>query len=382
MDANTNGLSPRMQGIEKTLIRRIHDMADPSSIDLGLGELRFPTPRPILEHIKANLCEWKIGYTPNEGYPELRRLIAERSGVLPVAPDRIIVTVGAQEALLAVLMILVGPGDEILVPDPGYPAYALLVRLAGGEPKTYPLFPEDGFKLKAAHVLGAVGKKTKAVILNSPNNPSGAVYEPEELRTLAEELRSKSVLPISDEVYREIVFDAAPVSMARFTDRCVVIDSFSKSFCMTGWRIGWCAVPEELVKPLSSFHQLAVTCVPAISQKAAILALKGFADEEKLRNSAMLRKRRDFAVQCLKEFTDLGHVRPEGAFYLFVDVLAKKPRFGTSLDIALNLLAKEKVVTIPGIAFGGRGEGYLRLSFAAEEEHIEEGIRRLGRFLI
>ena len=373
-----------MRGIEKTLIRRMNDLADPSCIDLGLGELRFPTPRAILDHVKENLDVWKLGYTPNEGYAELRGLIAEKCH-FPVTPDRICVTVGAQEAILAVLMVTVDRGEEVLVPDPGFPAYSSLVRLAGGEPKTYPLRAENEFQLRADDILSAFTARTKAVILNSPNNPTGAVYAENELRALADGLRDTSVLTISDEVYREISFGSGPpasiASVAGFGGRWAVIDSFSKSFCLTGWRIGWCVVPAELVKPLASFHQLAVTCVPAISQRAAIHALKGAADEERRRNVAALRARRDLAVKCLKEHTDLGFVLPEGAFYVFVNVAAKRAPYGGSLEIALNLLAKEKVVTIPGIAFGEGGEGWLRLSFAAEPEAIEEGIKRIGRFL-
>jgi aspartate/methionine/tyrosine aminotransferase len=376
-------LSPRLRGIEKTLIRRMNDLADPSCIDLGLGELRFPTPRAILDHVKENLDGWRLGYTPNEGYAELRALIAEKSPY-PVTPDRICVTVGAQEAILAVLMVTVDRGDEVLVPDPGFPAYPSLVRLAGGEPKAYPLRAESGFRLKAEDVLSALTPRTKAVVLNSPHNPTGAVDGESELRALAHGLKDAPVLTISDEVYREISFGGPPASIAAvpgFGGRCAVIDSFSKSYCMTGWRIGWCAVPAELAKPLASFHQLAVTCVPAISQRAALHALKGAADEERRRNLDALRTRRDLAVRCLREFTDLEPLLPEGAFYIFVNVAAKRGRHGGSLELALDLLAKEKVVTIPGIAFGERGEGWLRLSFAAEPEAIEEGIRRIGRFL-
>jgi aspartate aminotransferase len=373
-------VSSRLRGKDKTLIRQMHDLADPSCIDLGLGELRFPVPAPILEYVRKNLASWKLGYTPNEGYPELRELIAEQC-TPGVTADGIFVTIGAQEALLAVLMSVVEPGDEVLVPDPGYPAYPAVAQLAGGEPRPYPLLPENGFTVKADRVLALVTEKTKAVIINSPNNPTGAVYAGEELEKLAAGLRRKSVLAISDEVYREIVFGERPESISSFADRWAVINSLSKSFCLTGWRIGWCAVPAELAKPLAAFQQLSVTCAPAISQRAAIFALKGFADREKADNVAELRKRRDFAVRCLRDFADLSCVVPGGAFYLFVDVSGKRSRFGSSLDIALRLLREEKVVTIPGIAFGERGEGFLRLSFAAEVEDLEEGIRRLGRFL-
>ena len=375
--------SPRLRGIEKTLIRRMNDLADPSCIDLGLGELRFPTPRAILDHVRENLDVWRLGYTPNEGYAELRQLIAARYP-FPVTPDRICVTVGAQEALLAVLMITVDRGDEVLVPDPGFPAYSSLVRLAGGEPKAYPLRAECGFRLRAEDVLSGLTARTKAVVLNSPHNPTGSVAGESELRVLADGLKEASVLTISDEVYREIAFGSPPASIAAvagFGGRCAVVDSFSKSYCMPGWRVGWCAVPAELAKPLASFHQLAVTCVPAVSQRAAIQALKGAAAEERRRNLDALRARRDLAVRCLNEYTDLEPLLPEGAFYIFAKVAAKQARPGGSLELALDLLAKEKVVTIPGIAFGERGEGWLRLSFAAEPEAIEEGIKRIGRFL-
>ena len=241
--------------------------------------------------------------------------------------------------------------------------------------------PDHGFRLQAEDVLGSITGRTKAVILNSPNNPTGAVYDPEVLKKLAEGLRTMGILAISDEVYKEISFGARPDTIARYTDRCAVIDSFSKSFCLTGWRIGWCAVPMDLIKPLASFPQLAGTCVPAISQRAAAFALRGAADEERRRNLEELRRRRGLAMKCLAEQTDLTYVPPEGAFYLFVDVSDKSGRFGSSLDIALEFLKKERVVVIPGVAFGPRGEGYLRLSFAAEPADLEEGIRRLGRFL-
>lgn len=370
-----------MKGIEKTLIRRMNDMADPSCINLGLGELRFPTPKPILDHVRENIATWHLGYTPNEGLAELRKLIAEKSDY-PIVSDQVCVTVGAEEALLAVIMVLVGSGDEVLIPDPGFPVYASIVRMAGGTPRAYPLFREDGFRLRAENILSLVTKKTKAVILNNPNNPSGAVYSREELKKLAEGLKDHGAMAISDEVYKEIHFQNRPDSIACHTDRSVVINSFSKSFCMTGWRIGWCTLPREMAMPLASFHQLSVTCAPAISQYAAIGALKGIADADTKRNLEELRRRRDLAMKCLDEDTDLKYVRSEGTFYIFVDISEKTAKFGNSFAIAVNLLSKEKVVAIPGSAFGRLGEGYLRLSFAAAPEHIEEGIRRLGRFLM
>jgi aspartate/methionine/tyrosine aminotransferase len=372
-------LAGRMLGMEKTMIRRINDLADASCINLGLGELKFPTPKAILDHVRENLGAWRLGYSPNEGFPELRRLIAEQSGE-SVSPEQVCVTVGAEEALLDVLMVLVGAGDEVLIPDPGFPAYPSLVRLAGGEPITYPLLPEDDFAFRAERVTGLITGKTKAVIINSPNNPTGSVHSSKQLETLARGVQALPLTVISDEVYRDIVFGEPAVSFAALADRCVTVNSLSKSHSMAGWRIGWCVAPPDIAKAVRTFHQLAVMCVPSLSQYAAIHALRGFADQELRENLEELRKRRDFAMACVDRYTGFPYVAPAGTFYLFVDVSRRLAKFSNSLDAALKLLAEEKVVTIPGSAFGQIGERYLRISFAPEPDALEEGIRRMGRF--
>ena len=371
--------SERMRGVEKTLIRRITDLADSSCIDLGLGELRFPTPKSILGHIKEKSGDWNLGYTPNEGLQELRSLVAEKCGY-SVSPDQVCITVGAEEAIFATLMVLVNPGDEVLVPDPGYPAYPLIVKMAGGVPKTYPLHPENHFDLKCEDIERRISEKTKAIIINSPNNPSGAIYSREEMMSLARLLKERKAMAISDEVYRDIYFEEEPDSIARHVKNFVVINSLSKSFSMTGWRLGWCIAPPALIKLIATFHQLAVACAPAISQRAAIFALKGNAEEERLQNREELRKRRELAISCLEKHTDLSYIKPAGAFYIFTNIANKIAKYGSSLDISMNLLSKEKVVTIPGIAFGQRGEGFLRISFSPPPEQIEEAIRRIGHF--
>ena len=372
-------LAGRMLGMEKTLIRRINDLADPSCINLGLGELRFPTPGAVLDQVRENMDKWRLGYSPNEGFPELLELVAARAG-RGVSPDRVCVTVGAEEALLAALMVLVNAGDEVLIPDPGFPAYPSLVRLAGGEPRAYPLLPEEHFGLRAERLMGLVTDKTRAVIINNPHNPTGAVHSPEELRKLARGLSSRPLTVISDEVYRDIVFEEPAVSFADLADRCVTVNSLSKSHCMAGWRIGWCVAPPDMAKAVRTFHQLAVMCVPSLSQYAAIHALRGLADKELKANLEELGRRRDLAMACVDRFTGFPYVAPAGTFYLFVDVSGVLAKFGTSLDAALKLLAEEKVVTIPGSAFGQIGERYLRISFAPEPDALEEGIRRMGRF--
>jgi aspartate/methionine/tyrosine aminotransferase len=368
-----------MEGLEKTLIRRINDLADPSCINLGLGELKFPTPKAILDYVRENLDTWSLGYSQNEGFPELRELIASRAGY-PLSPDQVCVTSGAEEALLDVLMAVAGPGDDVLVPDPGFPAYPLLVRLAGANPVSYPLLPGDGFSLRAESILDLITPKTKSVIINSPNNPTGSVYSRGELEKLAAVLRSLPLMVISDEVYGDIVFDGPAVSIAPLLEHCVTVNSLSKSFAMTGWRIGWCTAPPEVAKAVGTLHQLAVMCAPSVSQHAAIHALGGFADDEMKHNLAELRKRRDVAMQSIRRYWDTPFIKPAGTFYLFADISAKIKKAGNSLETSLKILKQEKVVTIPGSAFGRNGEGYLRLSFAPEPDQIEEGIRRIGRF--
>jgi len=372
-------VSRRMRGIEKTLLRQINDRADSSCINLGLGEPSFPTPKSILNHLKEKVDDWNLGYSPNAGLQELRKLIAKKSG-FEVMADQICVTVGAEEALFSTLMVMINSGDEVLIPDPGFPAYESIVKIAGGVPKSYQLYRENNFSLKYENVKNNITDKTKAIILNSPNNPSGAVYSSRELMKLAELLEQRSIIAISDEVYRDIYFEERPDSIANYVHNYVVVNSLSKSFSMTGWRLGWCITPPELSEPLANFHQLAVACAPKISQQVALFALKGFAEKEKLRNIDELRRRREFAMSCVEKYTDLKYVKPSGTFYMFMDVLSKMPKYGNSLEISLNLLSKEKVVTIPGLAFGNGGEGYLRISFASSPEQIEEGIRRIGHF--
>jgi len=370
----------RAAGLDKTLLRQIADMADSSCIDLGLGELVFPTPRAVLEGVSGAIGRWPLGYSANAGLPELRARIAARAGS-DVDPDRVCVTSGSEEALFLSLAVLVDPGDEVLVPDPGFPAYPKIVRLWGGVPVFYPLDRNDRFALRSRWVESLLTEKTKAVILNSPNNPTGAVYAGEETGRLAQVLAERGIVPISDEVYREIYYgETRPESIRTRLPEAIVVDSLSKSCAMTGWRLGWCVVPPQLAKPVVGIHQMAVTCASVPAQRAAILVFDGAADEERGKNLVELRRRRDAAVRCLKNDLGLPFAEPEGAFYIFVDVSSWREDRGTSLEIASALAARSKVITIPGIAFGAGGEGFLRLSFAGAPEDFAEGVRRIASF--
>lgn len=370
--------SGRALGIEKTLLRRINDLANSSCINLGLGEPSFPTPKALLDVLKENVDNWHLGYSPNAGLRELREIIAEKSG-LQVTADQVCITVGSEEALFVALLVIVDPEDEVLVPDPGFPTYESVTKIAGGTPKKYPLRPDNNFSLRAEDIEDLLTDKTKAIILNSPNNPSGAVYSRLEMEKLARMLAENNITAISDEVYCDIYFDEQPDSIANHMSACVVLNSLSKSYSMTGWRLGWCIFPPEFGKPFIGVHQMAVMCAPVLSQRVALFALRGAADKEKKQNIEEFRRRKDLAMSCVEKYTNLKYIKPSGTFYLLLDVSDKATQYGTSLEISLSLIKKEKVVTIPGTAFGQGGEGFLRISFAASPENIEEGIRRIGR---
>jgi aspartate aminotransferase len=373
-----------MKTVEKTLIRFVNDQAGPDCLNLGLGEPSFPTPAPILAHVREHLADWRLGYTPNEGYRELRELIAARESAdagVRVAPERVIVTLGSEEALCVFLQAAVEPGDEVLIPDPGFPVYESITKLTPGTAVRYPLRPERRFRLRADDILNKLTNKTRAVILNSPNNPTGAVYEDGEWAALAAGLQGTGIYAVSDDCYRALVFGPRPPSILARYENAVPIGSLSKSHSMTGWRIGWIIVPAGIAATVGAIHHLTVICAPSVSQRAAIFALSGGADAVCAANLDEFRRRRDGALAGLRKYTGLDAEPPEGAFYIFTRASRECERAGGSLALCLRLIEEERVVVTPGAAFGPGGEGWLRISFANLPEAIEEGLRRLGRFL-
>jgi aspartate/methionine/tyrosine aminotransferase len=372
--------SGRAEGLERSLLRRIADKADPSCINLGLGELSFPTPRIVLDAVSREIGHWPLGYTANPGLPELRSRIAALAGG-DIDPERVCVTSGAEEALFLSLSVLLDPGDEVLVPDPGFPAYAAIARLWGGIPVSYPLRREDRFALRSGLIEPRLSERTRAVIINSPANPTGAVHSSGELERLAGILSGRGILPISDEVYRNLYYGGArPASIRSWFPEAIVVDSLSKSASMTGWRLGWSIVPPDLSQAVTAVHQLAVTCASVPAQRAGLLVLEGAADLERRENQEELGRRRASALAGLKARLGLPLIEPEGAFYIFVDVSSWAEDIGNSLEIAMALASEAKVVTIPGTAFGPGGEGFLRLSFAGSQEDFQEGLNRIVRF--
>ncbi len=369
----------RLAGIEKSVIRQIFDRAPLDAINLGLGEPDFPTPGAIRAAAQRFIHTGKIRYTPNAGLLELRRAIAADYGDA-ARFEGVCVTNGSQEALFVALMGLINPGDDVLLPDSGFVAYPALVRMAGGKPVFYKLPARHGFAFDAEEFRQRLTANTRAVIINSPSNPTGRMLTPENLKALANALQGSSALVIADEVYRELYFDVRPAAIGDFYPHTVVISGLSKSHAMTGWRLGWIYGDPEIVRHLIVLHQYATTCASAISQRAALAAFteEGRAALAELRQD--LRARRDFLVELLDtQFADLNldRIIPDGAFYLMLAI----SRFGASLEVAERML-QNKVITIPGAAFGEEAEGYLRLSFATDFDTIRAGVRRVKAALV
>jgi aspartate/methionine/tyrosine aminotransferase len=369
----------RLAGIEKSVIRQIYDRAPAGSINLGLGEPDFPTPACIREAVIRFINQEKISYTPNAGLIELRRAIAAQYGDA-AHYERVCVTNGSEEALFISLMALINPGDEVLLPDPGYLAYPTIVRMAGGAPVFYRLPAQNNFAFDAADFQNKVSKRTRAVLVTSPSNPTGRVLSRRDLETIAASLRGTETIVISDEIYRELYFDDRPASIADYYPRTIVLSGLSKSHAMTGWRLGWAFAETEIICHLIVMHQYATTCASTISQRAALAAFteEGRAAGEKLRTELLAR--RNFLIEMIDhELLEAlaptfgpPRVVPDGAFYVLLNI----SRFGTSFEVAERLL-DNKVITIPGSAFGEEAEGFLRLSFATDYETIREGVRRI-----
>ncbi|MCI0487321.1 MAG: aminotransferase class I/II-fold pyridoxal phosphate-dependent enzyme [Blastocatellia bacterium] len=369
----------RFKNIRKSVIRRLYESAPPGSINMGLGEPDFETPEVVRRAAIRAIEEEKNGYTSNAGIAALRESIARYHNeglAAPLTADSVCVTNGSAEALFAVVMTLAGPGDEMLLPDPGYLAYPALAAIAGVEVSRYRLPAARGFAFDRDSFRASLTDKTKLVFVLSPSNPTGRVIEPGDLRFIARCLADTNAYAVSDEIYRELYFDRRPASIAEFYDRTIIISGLSKMMSMTGWRLGWAVGPEDVIRQVTVMHQYISTCASAISQKAALAA---FTNEGRDATAAMrdeLRHRRDRMAQALSRDLGLPYVAGEGAFYVMLDV----SRFGPSEEVALALL-DERVITVPGSAFGSEGEGYLRLSFSIDPALIEEGIRRIAAWV-
>ena len=361
----------RVERLERTLIRRVFDEAPPGAINLGLGQPDLPTPPELCLAGVRGIARGRTGYTTTAGESALRRAVAHRYPGLAAGPENVVITVGSQEAMYLGYLILSDPGAEVLCPDPGYPAYPRVARLIGAEPVAYPLRADREFRLSAGDVIERLSDRTGLVVLSAPSNPTGACHRQEELQPLVEELRRRSIPWLSDEVYGALSYGAPAATPWRISpEGGVVAAGLSKEQSMTGWRLGWLVGPRELMARATAAHQLVVTCAPAVSQQAALAAFTAAGRARVARWTARLERRRMLMAQALEAVPRVRFSLPDGAFYFFVDV----SEHGDAEAIAWRLLQRQGVITIPGTAFGSRGAGYLRLSFAASEADIERGV--------
>lgn len=383
-----NPLSKKIVGIKPSGIRKFFDivaeMNDPDVISLGVGEPDFDTPWHIREEGIFSLERGRTSYTSNSGLMELRKEISryiERKCNVSYDPAKeIVLTVGGSEAIDIALRAMLDPGDEVLIPQPSYVSYVPCTVMADGVPVIINLKEENEFRLTKQELLDAVTEKTKILIMPFPNNPTGSVMRMEDLRDIAQVCVEKDIFVISDEIYSALTYgDAHHVTIAEMPgmkERTILINGFSKAYSMTGWRLGYACGPENIMAQMVKLHQFAIMCAPTTSQYAAVEALRnGDKDVEAMRQSYDQRRR--FLVHTFREM-GLECFEPFGAFYVFPSI---KSLGMTSDEFAEKLLKTEKVVVVPGTAFGDCGEGYLRISYAYSLEELKEATERIARFV-
>ncbi len=379
-----NPLSKTVMEIEPSGIRRFFDVANTMEdvVSLGVGEPDFDTPWHIREEGIYSLEQGRTYYTSNAGLLPLRKEISrylERRFHLSYSADQILVTVGGSEAIDIGFRAMLDPGDEVIIPEPCFVSYLPCVKMAGGVPVEISLEEKDEFKLTGDKLKEAITDKTKMVVLPFPNNPTGAVMTAEELQVVADIVKEHDLFVMSDEIYSELTYKGDHVSIAGIpgmAERTIVINGFSKSFAMTGWRLGYVAGPAEIVKQMIKIHQYIIMSAPTTSQYAAIEALKsGLDDVESMRQS--YNERRRFLVRKLGEM-GLPCFEPYGAFYVFPNI----SRFGMkSEEFATRLLKEQRVAVVPGDAFGKCGEGFLRISYAYSIDDLKAALEKIQKFI-
>ena len=379
-------LSPVVTAVPPSGIRKYFDIAESMQgvISLGVGEPDFPTPWEIRKAGILSLESGKTRYTANRGLIKLRQEISaymSRKYQMQFAPEtEILVTVGGSEAIDMTLRAIVCPGDEIIIPQPSYVCYEPMVRFCGGTPVILETTAEHDFKVTPEMLRAAITPKTKAMILPYPCNPTGAIMEREDLEAVAEVLKDTNVVVISDEIYAELTFGekkhVSIGSLPDMHDRCMIINGFSKTFSMTGWRMGYACGPRELIEQITKIHQYAIMSAPTTAQYAAIEALRhGDAAVQAMYEEYDMRRR-----LIVSGFNRIGLTcrEPKGAFYAFPCIRATGM---TSDEFCENLLYSQKVAVVPGTAFGAGGEGFIRASYCYSTEHIKEALSRIQRFL-
>lgn len=380
-----NPLSKKIVQVKPSGIRKFFDLVSEMDdvISLGVGEPDFDTPWHIRDEGIYSLEKGKTFYTSNSGLKELKNEIAKyikRTQNVDYDPaHEIMVTVGGSEAIDVALRAMIDDGDEVLIPQPSYVSYEPCAFLAGAKPVIINLKAENEFKLTAKEIEDACTDKTKILILPFPNNPTGSIMEKEELEKIAKVIIEKDLYVLSDEIYAELTYKGKHVSITTIEgmkERTILINGFSKSYAMTGWRLGYACAPQKILEQMLKIHQYAIMCAPTTSQYAAVEALKnGDKDVEEMRRSYNHRRR--FLMNAFREM-GLKCFEPFGAFYVFPCI----KEFGmTSEEFATKFLMEEKVATVPGTAFGDSGEGFLRISYAYSLETLKTAMQKLNKFI-
>ncbi|MBQ9179476.1 MAG: pyridoxal phosphate-dependent aminotransferase [Firmicutes bacterium] len=365
-------------------IRKMFDIAEQYDdvIKLTVGEPNFDTPDYVKDAAKKAIDENYSHYVPNAGLPELRQAVAKKyEDVFPgITMDNVFISVGALEGLTLTLLGLINPGEEVLVPDPCFPNYYGQAMIAGATAIGVPTYKENEFRIQPADIEAAITPKTTAIILNSPCNPTGAVSTEEEIREIAEIAKKHNLWVITDEPYDAIVYDGIkPFSIAmipEMRDSVVLLNSFSKTYAMTGWRVGFIILPDGYAPRFAQLQEGMVSCVASFAQKACADAL---ASDQCVKDMLVdYTRRRDIVVEGINAIPGMHCAKPKGSFYAFANIEA----FGmTAEEFAIDLVEKARVVVVPGSAFGKCGEGHLRIVFANSDENLKEAIKRIAEYV-
>ncbi|HOE91311.1 MAG TPA: pyridoxal phosphate-dependent aminotransferase [Candidatus Cloacimonadota bacterium] len=363
-------ISKRLANIQKSIIRQIFDNASPDAINLGLGEIQFETPNVIRLKAKQVINQGEIFYTPNAGLLELRQKVAEyydRGSQIPTHFYHVCICNGAQEAIFAILFSLIDPGDELLIADPTFISYQTIAEMLGAKVKTFPLSATNGFAFDINYFRASISKNTKAVFLNHPSNPSGKAFSKEDIEDIITTCKEHNTLLIVDEVYKDLYLHEQIPSFWGKYENTIIISGLSKSFCMTGWRLGWIVAKEDLLQKFIIAHQYITTCASTISQKSAIEAFtpKGISSLIQLRKR--LRKNYKIATEYLKLHLNY---QPDSAPYIMIKVKEDDIKFCKGL-------AHRGVIVIPGSAFGEQSKGYIRINYALNERKLRMGLNIL-----
>lgn len=380
-----NPLADKVVDIKPSGIRKFFDIVNEmeDAISLGVGEPDFDTPWHIRDEGIYSLEKGRTFYTSNAGLKELKIEIAKylkrRVNAAYDYDKEVVVTVGGSEGIDIALRAMVNPGEEVLIPQPSYVSYEPCAVLAGAKPVIIELKAENEFRLTAQELLDTITDKTKVLVLPFPNNPTGAIMEREDLEAIAKVVIEKDIFVISDEIYSELSYKGSHVSIASIPgmwERTILINGFSKSYAMTGWRLGYACGPAPIIEQMLKIHQFAIMCAPTTSQYAAVEALRN-GDEDVAEMREAYNQRRRYLMHAFREM-GLPCFEPYGAFYVFPCI----KEFGmTSEEFAERFLEEEKVAVVPGTAFGDCGEGYLRISYAYSLENLKVAIGRLADFV-